>query len=102
MTDRPRLIPEPAANRSDQQTVSSSCERYLVGSAGGGRFFAAGKRRDVVLFVDGENRHMLLLESRALRGHHISHSELLERQDNCAANRRWRRIGDEGQIRRKG
>jgi hypothetical protein len=37
-------------------------------------------------------------ECRALRGHHITHSEALERQDNCAANRCWRRTGDEGPV----
>jgi hypothetical protein len=31
---------------------------------------------------------------RAYRGHHIDHSDLLEKQGNSAVNRRWRRAGD--------
>jgi len=38
---------------------------------------------------------MVLLGATLLRGHHISHSDLLETQGNCPVNRRRRRGGDE-------
>jgi hypothetical protein len=53
---------------------------------------------DVVVRVDRERFHNLSPCCRALGGHDIDHSEVLEKQGNLAVNRRRRRSGDGGQT----
>jgi hypothetical protein len=61
----------------------------------GGSLLCGAKRRDVVVVVNRKRRHNRSPWCHAYRGHHIDHSEVLEKQGNCAVNRRWRRGGDE-------
>jgi hypothetical protein len=65
-----------------------------VGSRSGSLLLGS-ERTDVVFDVDGEN-HCESPLFRALCGHDINHSEVLETQGNSEINRRGRRVGDAG------
>jgi hypothetical protein len=64
------------------------------GGSGSGGFLGGAERGDVVFVVNREGRHVLSPWCHALRGHHMDHSEVLEKQGDWAINRPWRRIGD--------
>src|ERR1035438_10484103 len=64
------------------------------GGCRGGGILRSAKRRYVVFVVNREGRHVLSPWCHTLRGHHMNHSEVLEKQGDCAINRRWRRHSD--------
>jgi hypothetical protein len=61
---------------------------------GGSGLFRGRKRHDFILFVDRKSRHNRAPWGHALRGHHMDHSEVLEKQGDSSANRCWRTDGD--------
>jgi hypothetical protein len=82
-------------------SAASSC--WLAKESKGVVVVAAGfllraERGDVVLLVDRKRLHNLSPWCRVVRGHDIDHSEVLEKQGDCAINRRRRRSGDGGQT----
>jgi hypothetical protein len=70
-----------------------------VGGRSGG-LLGGGERADVVVGINGE-RHFESPLFRALRGQHMDHSEVLEKQGDSSITRRWRWTGDEGRTHRK-
>jgi len=90
-----RLFQRPTKRSVGQPAISSASSFWLAkvsngGGSRGGSLFCGAERRDVVIAVDRKRRHNLAPWGHALRGHDMDHSEAIERQGNCAGNRRWR------------
>ena len=79
-----------ATRRSAGQAAASSASSFWLAKVSNGVAVVAaassggGKRRDVVVAVDRKRRHDRSPWCHALRGHHMDHSEVLEKQGNCA------------------
>src|SRR5580700_7614479 len=96
-----RLLQRATRRAAGQPATSSASSRSLPKVSEGVVLAAVASSwpaNAVMLFCSSMAKIVisLLLACRALRGHHISRSEPLERQDNCGLSRRCRRTGDEG------
>src|SRR5208283_5198643 len=83
-----RSAGQAAANSASSFSTAEGVER---GGGCGGGLFCGAKRRDVVVAVNRKRRHNRSPWCHALRGHHMDHSGVLEKQGDSATNRGWRR-----------
>jgi hypothetical protein len=96
-----------ATIRSAGQLVTSPANSFWLAKLSNGVVVAAvassAEPNAVMLFfsIDRKRFHSESPWCRAQRGHDMDHSDLLEKQGNCSANRRRRRTGDWKQASRR-